>query len=83
MIAWLCAIALTGAPSFCWAEGLPAAPLVLVEGGEGGLVQCVDDGSAVTLRCTLYAQGPWARIVAGDQVVASIQRTYLPAIYSP
>jgi hypothetical protein len=53
------------------AEGLSAVPAVVVEGGTGDLANCEDDGrGAETLRCVVWAQGAWSRVVAGGAVLA-------------
>jgi hypothetical protein len=76
--AWLCG---PGEPLVCWAEGLPEPPLVHVEGGEGGLSNCEDDGTGA-LRCVLWAQGGWWQVRAGGQVVATRCpcRVWLPSV---
>jgi hypothetical protein len=66
--AWACG---PGEPLVCYAEGLEAPPAVVVEGGEGGLSNCVDDGSGVTFRCVVWAQGEWRRVEADGVVVAA------------
>jgi hypothetical protein len=66
--AWTCG---PGEPLVCYAEGLEAPPAVTVEGGRGGLSNCADDGSGVTLRCVLWAEGAWSRVVVGGVVVAA------------
>jgi len=73
---------LRDAPAASWwyAEGLAAAPVVVVEGGAGGLVWCEDDGSGVTLRCTLWAQGEWREVTADGVRVATRWRVALPMI---
>jgi hypothetical protein len=68
-------------PSVWWAEGLGARPAVVVEGGAGGLVDCFDDGAGLaTLRCTIFAQGDWRRVLADGQVIAERGRIYLPIV---
>jgi hypothetical protein len=67
--AWTCGP--EAEPLVCYAEGLAAAPLVTVEGGVGGLSNCEDDGSGVTLRCVVWAQGEWRRVTADGVVVAA------------
>jgi hypothetical protein len=64
---WACG---PGEPLSCYAEGLEAWPAVEVEGGRGGLSNCVDDGSGVTFRCVLWAEGDWWQVRAGGVVVA-------------
>jgi hypothetical protein len=66
--AWTCG---PGEPLVCYAEGLEQPPAVTVEGGRGGLANCADDGSGVTLRCVVWAEGAWVRVVAGGVVVAA------------
>lgn len=70
-------------PATWCAEGVPAEPAVLVEGGAGGLANCVDDGSAVTLRCVIWAQGDWARITADGLLVAERHRLGLSLLGGP
>jgi hypothetical protein len=65
--AWTCG---PGEPLVCYAEGLEAPPAVVVEGGAGGLSNCADDGSGVTLRCVVWAQGEWRRVMADGVTVA-------------
>jgi hypothetical protein len=61
----------TDAITATWhADGLPSVPAVVVEGGEGGLANCEDDNSEA-LRCVVWAQGAWSRVVAGGWVIAS------------
>lgn len=64
---WACG---PGEPLVCYAEGLEQTPAVTVEGGRGGLANCEDDGSGVTLRCVLWAEGDWWQVRAGGVVVA-------------
>jgi len=66
------------AASWWYAEGLAVAPVVVVEGGAGGLGACEDDGSGVTLRCTLWAQGEWRAVTADGVRVATRWRVALP-----
>ena len=71
---------LRDAPAASWwfAEGLLAPPVVVVEGGTGGLGACEDDGSGVTLRCTLSVQGDWDAVWADGVLVATRWRVALP-----
>ena len=73
---------LRDAPAASWwfAEGLAAPPVVVVEGGAGGLGACEDDGSGVTLRCTLWAQGEWREVTADGVRVATRWGVALPMI---
>lgn len=64
-------------PVTWWAEGLPAPPVVAIEGGQGGLSSCSDDGAGA-LRCVLWAQGAWSRIAADGELVAERVRLALP-----
>jgi len=68
------------APAASWwfAEGLAVAPVVAVRGGAGGPGPCEDDGSGVTLRCTLWAQGEWREVTADGVRVATRWRVALP-----
>jgi len=70
------------APAASWwfAEGLVAPPVVVVRGGAGGLVWCEDDGSGVTLRCTLSVQGDWDAVWADGVLVATRWRVALPMV---
>jgi hypothetical protein len=65
---WACG---PGEPMSCYAEGLSDPPAVVVEGGAGGLSNCEDDGSGVTFRCVLWAQGAWTRVAADGVTVAA------------
>jgi len=71
---------LRAAPAASWwfAEGLAAPPVVVVRGGAGGLGLCEDDGSGITLRCTLWAQGDWRAVTADGVLVATRWRVALP-----
>ena len=71
---------LRAAPAASWwfAEGLAVAPVVVVRGGTGGLGLCEDDGSGITLRCTLWAQGDWRAVTADGVLVAARWRLALP-----
>jgi hypothetical protein len=75
---WACG---PGEPLSCYAEGLEAWPVVVVEGGAGGLANCEDDGAG-GLRCVLWAQGGWWQVRAGGQVVATRCpcRVWLPSV---
>lgn len=66
--AWACGP--EPSPLVCYAEGLEAVPAVVVEGGRGGLANCEDDGSGVTWRCVVWAEGNWQRVEADGVVVA-------------
>ena len=70
------------APAASWwfAEGLLEPPVVVVEGGTGGLGACEDDGSGTALRCTVYAQGEWREVTADGVLVATRWRVALPMI---
>ena len=70
------------APAASWwfAEGLLEPPVVVVEGGAGGLGLCEDDGSGVTLRCTASAQGDWREVTADGVLVATRWRVALPMV---
>ena len=76
--AWRGEVRAAPAASWWFAEGLVAPPVVVVEGGTGGLVWCEDDGSGVTLRCTAYAQGDWRAVWADGVLVAGRWRVALP-----
>ena len=73
---------LRDAPAASWwfAEGLAVPPIVVVRGGAGGLGLCEDDGSGITLRCTLWAQGEWREVTDDGVRVATRWRVALPMI---
>jgi len=76
--AWRGEVRAAPAASWWFAEGLLEPPVVVVEGGAGGLGLCEDDGSGVTLRCTLWAQGEWREVKADGVRVATRWQVALP-----